>query len=1029
MAKRNASPKKVSVESKAGIKNPGVHTGKVDPVRAKSAAKESRIQRIASGQTNGMFRDAGMMMSNSSNAMGTLGSGSLPAFRTSYASGNTMTSGAVCDIPPYFQIMNDKNGGLIYWPVTLREKYEWYRYWARCIYLSDKDLGEVLMSDGTTKSIRDVVVGDEVVTGVGTIRRVKEKFERRCVEDKAVTIKAWCLQNHLKTTHHHPYWVVPKEDVIVKGGNSYKQDIEFNPKWVHAEHVRHGDYVLLAPVEPDNNSEMTKEQARFLGYYAAEGSLIWGSRCVGMEEGKGWTKGQMKIKVPVGVSFTINKSEENTLGDGILRMAKNVFGVDGRIVHERGNSVEIVVNGREIGEFCFYHVGVYSEQKKLSSELVMSSNECRKEFLVGYMEGDGCQYEDDKNRGKIVIGTSSPMLASQVQMMAVSAGVMCRIAKYKRKPNSGFNSSDPKTDQWHITIPSWSANALVNTSDKWSVVETSEDKHCAFFVGGYAAFKVREVLFTEEDDTVYNIEVDADGDEKSFICNGMITHNTDAFIGRGLELLADLPMSRISLNMPKMEKKKKLRDEIHAFFSAMCEDLGLFKRLQDGLWEYNLIGNVYLYHEWNQKKKRWDRIVILPPEEVSIFQYPYQDNARVEYRPEKLMQLIKTSFDGISDLDPVTKEILAGIPKEIVEMVNAEDCIVMDSTPMIDGKAGSFVYHMARRRSPYMDLGASVLERVLVPMLMKEHFRYTQLGLASRNMTPKNKISAPNLTQPELDDLRLQLDLSYMDPDYSIVTNYDWDWEQIGADGRLLDLQGEYEMIENQVFASMGVTRELMTGEGTWSGNRITIEIINSMFLLTREMLREYVENYLFRPVAVANGWFEEDKNGVREYYYPKLGFNRLSIRDNAEVFDSLFQLYQKGSLPVDVIYELFNLDSDSLHEKMKNEVFTIKDSTFNRLLEGVNGDLGSRIAEGTDVLDRVVEYLGLKKVAPPPEEGGDGMGGEEPTPEGESGDVAPENGDEQTNESAQDDEDDGGFDLSDLDDILVDDGSEKPEE
>jgi len=348
---------------------------------------------------------------------------------------------------------------------------------------------------------------------------------------------------------------------------------------------------------------------------------------------------------------------------------------------------------------------------------------------------------------------------------------------------------------------------------------------------------------------------------------------------------------------------------------------------------------------------------------------------------------------------------------------------------MIDGKAGSFVYHMARRRSPYMDLGASVLERVLVPMLMKEHFRYTQLGLASRNMTPKNKISAPNLTQPELDDLRLQLDLSYMDPDYSIVTNYDWDWEQIGADGRLLDLQGEYEMIENQVFASMGVTRELMTGEGTWSGNRITIEIINSMFLLTREMLREYVENYLFRPVAVANGWFEEDKNGVREYYYPKLGFNRLSIRDNAEVFDSLFQLYQKGSLPVDVIYELFNLDSDSLHEKMKNEVFTIKDSTFNRLLEGVNGDLGSRIAEGTDVLDRVVEYLGLKKVAPPPEEGGDGMGGEEPTPEGESGDVAPENGDEQTNESAQDDEDDGGFDLSDLDDILVDDGSEKPEE
>jgi hypothetical protein len=625
MAKRE---KKINAsESKVGVKSPGVQTGKVDPVRSRIAANGERRERIASGQSTGMFKNAGMMMTNSPNSSGTWGSGSLPAFRSSYASGNTMVGSGTADIPPYFQMMNDKNGGLIYWPVSLREKYEWYRYFAR----------------------------------------------------------------------------------------------------------------------------------------------------------------------------------------------------------------------------------------------------------------------------------------------------------------------------------------------------------------------------------------------------------TDAFIGRGLELLSDLPMSRISLNMPKMEKKKKLKDEIYSFFSAMCENLGLFKRLQDGLWEYNLIGNAYFYHEWNQKKKMWDRIVILPPEEVSIFQYPYQDNSRVEYRPEKLIQLIRASEGNMSDADQFTKNILDGIPKEIVNMVLKEDCIVMDSAPIIDGKVGSFVYHMARRRSPYMDLGASVLERVLVPMLMKEHFRYTQLGLASRNMTPKNKISAPNLTEPELNDLRVQLDLSYMDPDYSIVTNYEWDWEQIGADGRLLDLQGEYEMIENQVFAAMGVTRELMTGEGTWSGNRITIEIINTMFLLTREMLREYVENYLFRPVAIANGWFEEDKNGVREYFYPKLGFNRLSIRDNAEVFDSLFQLYQKGSLPIDVIYELFNLDSESLHNKMRADLFTIKDPTFNRLVEQVNGDIGSKLVESTDIAGKVAEYLGLKMTAPVAEDGGvdggfgGGFGEEEQQQETSSDQPA-----------AEGESEDGGFDLSSLDDILVDEGSKE---
>lgn len=51
-----------------------------------------------------------------------------------------------------------------------------------------------------------------------------------------------------------------------------------------------------------------------------------------------------------------------------------------------------------------------------------------------------------------------------------------------------------------------------------------------------------------------------------------------------------------------------------------------------------------------------------------------------------------------------------------------------------------------------------------------------------------------------------------LSPDYSIVTNYDVNWNTIGAENRLIDLQREYETIENQIFAGFGVTRELLTG-------------------------------------------------------------------------------------------------------------------------------------------------------------------------------------------------------------------------
>lgn len=452
---------------------------------------------------------------------------------------------------------------------------------------------------------------------------------------------------------------------------------------------------------------------------------------------------------------------------------------------------------------------------------------------------------------------------------------------------------------------------------------------------------------------------------------------TDAYIGRGLELLADLPMSKLTLNMPKM-KDTALQKEILEFFEFQMEQLNLFELCQSILWEMNMIGNVYIFHEWDEKRKMWSRAVMLPPEEVYVFQYPFSETKRVEYRPLRLVGMIKSGQfaepvaapQNDADRSDMTGKILENIPKELVKMVEDEGCIVMDSDPM----TGSFVHHIARRRSPYEDLGASVLERVLVPMLQKEHYRYTQLSLASRNMTPKNLITAEGLMPEELDELRTQVDLSYMDPEYSVITNYPVEWQQIGMQERFLDFSREYESIENQVFAALGVTRELLTGEGAYTGTKITVEILNTMFLLTREVLKNYIEKQLFIPICKRRGWVEKGKNGVEKCLYPRVGFNRLTIRDNSEVFESLFQLYQKGSLPVDVIYELFNLNSDEMHAKMKKDLFTMKDATFNRLVEEVNTETGRAIVSDTDIVERVSKYLGLKYT--PENKQDDGMGG-----------------------------------------------------
>lgn len=955
--------RKVKTAAVGGMNRPSVTVGPADPMKA-------RIARVATGSggfgMGGRSREAGMLIDTSQVAAPYSSGYKLEAYRTSYAYGLSDRTGAY-DIPTYFVQMNEQNGGMLYWPVTLHEKYSWYRYWARCIYLDDKHLGKVLMEDGTERDIRKIVAGDRVVTGIGTIRPVKYTFERMC-EDEAYSIDAvGCAP--IKTTHHHPFYILKRENIYQnwkegsRNGNHYRKEIRFEPEWVHAEHLRVGDHVLR-PMSPQfgRSAKSVKNMSAFLGFYCAEGNLCE-------------LDGHHLIQL--------------TVHDKELEYAQNLMAV---AIESSGNKVrtyksdvsdcawKVKGSSKEAFALCDKHVGRGSTTKRLSEEVMSLPRVNALEFLGAYFNGDGSRTADKfSNRGELTATTTSPFLASQIEALCLKHGMICR--------KSGPNEQKGKGDSpfWHLTIPRKYAKKLIGFS-KWLATSKPdfETGGGSFVLDGYLVSKIQSVTHEVTKDTVYNIEVDAEGDEKSFICNGMATHNTDAYIGRALELLADLPMSKLTLNMPKAGGKltKKLSAEILDFFNYQLEVVNGFELCQNILWEVNMIGNVYIFHEWDDKKKMWSRAVMLPPEEVYVFQYPFTDNKRVEYRPQRLISLIKaqggeTASDlpkGDYDRSAMNDQIVEGVPKEMKEMVEKEGCIVMDTDPM----TGSFVHHIARRRSPYMDLGASVLERVLVPMLQKEHYRYTQLSLASRNMTPKNLISAPGLMPDELDNLRTQVDLSYLDPEYSIIINYEATWEQIGVQERFLDFSREYEQIENQVFAALGVTRELLTGEGQFSGTKITVEILNTMFLLTREVLRNYIEKQLFIPICEAHGWFEEDKNGAKKYWCPQLGFNRLTIRDNAEVFDSLFQLYSKGSLPVEIIYELFNLNSDEMNAKLLAGLFTVNDSTFNRAAEEVNTEVGRALVTQTDIVKKVAKYLNLEYTGDPNQQGADGQGGDQ---------------------------------------------------
>ena len=450
-------------------------------------------------------------------------------------------------------------------------------------------------------------------------------------------------------------------------------------------------------------------------------------------------------------------------------------------------------------------------------------------------------------------------------------------------------------------------------------------------------------------------------------------YRVDPYVGAAIDLHTDLPMSKMSLKMPKMQNQKR-RQYIKKKYQHMCDKLDLFKKLRSILFQYYVIGNCFVFLQYNKVEKEFDKIVILPPQDCNITNYPFSSQSIIVYNQQQIIQLVKrlksinSDYTGVdmylndqlyaSQLSDMDKRILKNIPQQLLEHVFKNQSIVFDTDPYAGGQLGSFAFCLSRNKHDYATLGPSILQRVFVPLMQKLHYTYTQWSLASRNMTPRNKVTAPQVSPQQLQELRQQFDISMSMPQYSIVTNYDWNWEIVGADNRLIDLGRQYQVIENQIFAGLNVTRQVLTGQGMYSAGHINVQVMNAKYLLVRQLFRNMVQKKIFQPIAQENGFFDVDSDGFKHYYYPKLAFERLNIVDNDQNFDKLFNLYQKGSLPVGYIYQILNIDEQQATQKLKQDMFTVKDSTFNEMIRQAYNRIGDDFQQKSNLSQLIAKSI-----------------------------------------------------------------------
>lgn len=493
-------------------------------------------------------------------------------------------------------------------------------------------------------------------------------------------------------------------------------------------------------------------------------------------------------------------------------------------------------------------------------------------------------------------------------------------------------------------------------------------------------------------------------------------YTTHPIVGSAIDFHTDVPMSKIRLSLPKGKDIKRNKQILH-YYNTMSKRTRLFQTLYEATHEYWLNGNVYIFCEDHdltdsvpeqmlademeeqvqevdyvgrpsvrtEKKKKlkpsaeraeavhkfvrenyqgWQRLQILPPEQVKLEVFQYTNKVKMELIPSEKDRMVVLKAQDQHDAEAAS--IADDIPAEIRENLMNGQPIPLNTSPYDNFLCSSFCFHLAHKKAAYDERGISLLERCLRTLLYQDKLRQAQTSIASRAMTPKRIVWADKMSEIDTDNLRDQIDQALIDPDFTIVTNFEVHWDEIGSRDRLLDLGTEYDITNKLLYIGLRVTEAMLTGESTYSGERIHLDVMNTMYLLYRETIAEFVEQQLFAPVAEKMGFFEEDEWGNRVLLYPKLQFTRLALRDNTELQDFMFNLYQKGSLPVSFILELINIDPDDALDQLKRDMFTPNDSTFNELLRTVQTKIGEKIGEGdnSNVVERLVKALGLEFVS-----------------------------------------------------------------
>jgi L-lysine 2,3-aminomutase/intein/homing endonuclease len=403
-----------------------------------------------------------------------------------------------------------------------------HRYPNRALFLVSSQCGiycrfslpkgtKILTAGLIEKNIEDIKIGDKIITHTGNIETVYETFNVKYKKD-LVEIKT-NTNLLLSITQEHPILAIKRKQITCNCGKKNtlckpdngqckkrhpNRNTDFTPKFINAIDLEVGDFVATPKIKSLNNNKFNDINLAYLiGLYLAEGDIPV------RKNGK-----------RICTRFSFSHLEKETLAEELMKICKKLKLKAVKHDYSKRNYCSVQIYDTKLSEFLLEHCGRYSENKKLSSEIILNSTD---EFLIHILKGciDGDGHFRNNNKLYIEFNTCSYNLSRQIFLILTKLG--CQPSIYEDKKNIGVgkkydsikNVITQKNIMYHIKSSNIKTlNVLYNTNEI--------TKQHSFETKDFMFSEIKTKTLIPFEDITYDLSVTRD---ESYIANMISVHN------------------------------------------------------------------------------------------------------------------------------------------------------------------------------------------------------------------------------------------------------------------------------------------------------------------------------------------------------------------------------------------------------------------------------------------------------------------------------------------------------------------------